>query len=65
LPSSYDAIDDFNAQLDFVAMEISAEYTRMFNGDITEDSAPKGKGNPPSPRAKGQNLSTSAYITPS
>ena len=33
LPSSYDAIDDFNSQLDFIAKEISAEYTRMFNGD--------------------------------
>lgn len=33
LPSSHDAIDDFNLQLDQIAKEISAEYTRMFNGD--------------------------------
>lgn len=37
LPSSYDAIDDFNAQLDFIAKEISAEYTRMFNGDHSDE----------------------------
>ena len=36
LPSSYDAIDDFNAQLDFIAKEISTEYTKMFNGENDE-----------------------------
>jgi hypothetical protein len=37
LPSSYDAIDDFNSQKDFLAKEISAEYTRSFNRDHSDD----------------------------
>jgi hypothetical protein len=58
LPSTKDAIADFNAQLDFICKEISAEYTRVFNGD-----APKEEKNA-SPRSKNQMLSSSAYHNP-
>jgi hypothetical protein len=58
LPSTNHAIADFNAQLDFICKEISAEYTRVFNGD-----APKEEKNA-SPRSKNQMLSSSAYHNP-
>ncbi len=58
LPSTNHAIADFNAQLDFICKEISAEYTRVFNGD-----APKEDKNA-SPRSKNQMLSSSAYHNP-
>jgi len=37
LPSTNQAIADFNAQLDFICKEISAEYTRVFNGVATKE----------------------------
>ncbi len=60
LPSSLEAIDDFNMQLDQIAKEISAEYTRMFNGDPDEKHDPKAS----SPTRSNKITASSAYTSP-
>jgi hypothetical protein len=56
LPSTTDAIHEFNRQLDIITREISFEYTRMFDGN-KEEQADK------SPR-KGHSMAAMSYLTP-
>ena len=59
LPSTKDAINDFNTQLEIITKEISFEYSRLFNSKDEQASSDKGL----SPR-KAHAMTSNSYNTP-